>query len=52
MSKVHYGCTDKEIASRKFRRSLYISEDMKAGDILTVKNLRSVRPGLWQGRMA
>lgn len=27
------------------RRSLYIAEDMKAGDILTEKNLRSVRPG-------
>lgn len=27
------------------RRSLYLAEDMKAGDILTEKNLRSVRPG-------
>lgn len=27
------------------RRSLYIAEAMKAGDILTEKNLRSVRPG-------
>lgn len=27
------------------RRSLYIAEDMKVGDILTEKNLRSVRPG-------
>ena len=30
----------------KFRRSLYIAEDMKAGDVLTPKNLRSVRPGM------
>ncbi len=46
LGKVHYGCTDKEIASRKFRRSLYISQDMKQGDVLTIDNLRSVRPGL------
>ncbi|KFZ36546.1 N-acetylneuraminate synthase [Shewanella mangrovi] len=43
---VRYGCTAKELDSRKFRRSLYISQDLKAGDVLTVDNLRSVRPGL------
>jgi pseudaminic acid synthase len=43
---VHYGCTKKEIASRVHRRSLYIAQDMKAGDIFTETNLRSVRPGL------
>lgn len=43
---VHYGCTEKEIGSRIHRRSLYIAKDMKAGDIFTLENLRSVRPGL------
>ena len=28
------------------RRSLYIGEDMTAGEILTEKNLRRIRPGL------
>ncbi|HAT11552.1 MAG TPA: pseudaminic acid synthase, partial [Planctomycetes bacterium] len=28
-----------------FRRSLYIAQDMRAGDVLTPKNLRCVRPG-------
>ncbi|KKO48171.1 N-acetylneuraminate synthase [Arsukibacterium sp. MJ3] len=46
LGKVHYGCTDKEIASRVHRRSLYIAKDMQAGDIFTTDNLRSVRPGL------
>ena len=40
---VHYGLTSQE--STKFRRSLYIVEDMKAGDIITEKNMRSIRPG-------
>ncbi|WP_113907260.1 pseudaminic acid synthase [Aliidiomarina celeris] len=46
LGKVHYGCTEQEVASRKHRRSLYIAEDLKAGDVLTETNLRSVRPGL------
>lgn len=46
LGKVTYGGTEKEQASRKFRRSLYIAQDMQAGDIFTSKNLRSVRPGL------
>ncbi|KRS22781.1 N-acetylneuraminate synthase [Alishewanella sp. WH16-1] len=46
LGAVHYGCTEKEIASRVHRRSLYIAKDMEAGDIFTTENIRSVRPGL------
>ena len=46
MGKVTYGPTNEEKASLIYRRSLYIAEDMKNGDILTDKNLRIVRPGL------
>ena len=46
LGRVQYGPTEAEKASMKFRRSLYIAEDMKAGDVLTPKNLRSVRPGM------
>ncbi|OBA01908.1 pseudaminic acid synthase [Paenibacillus polymyxa] len=42
---ISYGATDAEKASLQFRRSLYISEDMQAGDILTEKNVRAIRPG-------
>lgn len=44
IGSVHYGLTSQE--STKFRRSLYIVEDMKAGDVITEKNMRSIRPGL------
>lgn len=46
LGQVNYGCTAKEIASRRHRRSLYIAADLVAGDVLTVHNLRAVRPGL------
>ena len=43
---VHYGPTEAEKPSLNNRRSLYIGEDMKAGDVFSTKNLRDVRPGL------
>ena len=46
LGKVAYGSTEAEKGSLTFRRSLYIAEDMKKGDVLTEKNLRIVRPGL------
>lgn len=42
---VRYGGTAAEANSRVFRRSLYIANDMHAGDELTRENLRAVRPG-------
>lgn len=45
MGKVDYELTDKKLKSREFSRSLYIAEDVKAGELLTEKNVRSVRPG-------
>jgi pseudaminic acid synthase len=43
---VKYGPTEAEKSSMKFRRSLYIAQDMKAGDVFTEDNLRIVRPGM------
>lgn len=42
---VSYGPTESEKGSLKFRRSLYIAEDMKSGDTFTKVNLRVIRPG-------
>ena len=42
---VDYTLTEKQQKGRDFCRSLYIVEDLKAGDIFTKKNIRSVRPG-------
>lgn len=46
LGEISYGVTEQEKKSLVFRRSLYIVEDMKKGEILTEKNLRSIRPGL------
>lgn len=45
IGQITYGGTSAEEGSRQFRRSLYIAQDVKAGDLLTAENLRAVRPG-------
>lgn len=45
LGKVNYQLTDKELKNREFSRSLFICEDVKEGNIITEKNVRSVRPG-------
>lgn len=42
---VFYPTDSSKIIGREFSRSLYVSENIKAGDIITIKNIRSVRPG-------
>lgn len=36
---------ESEYESRRLRRSLYITADVKKGDLITTENLRSIRPG-------
>lgn len=42
---VQYGATQAERKSLEFRRSLYVTQDLKAGDVLTTQNVRAIRPG-------
>jgi pseudaminic acid synthase len=44
LGKVDYEMTEKKKKSREFSRSLFVAEDMKKGDLITEKNVRSVRP--------
>jgi len=46
LGKVSYGSTEAEKKSMVFRRSLYVVQDLKAGDELTKDNVRAIRPGL------
>lgn len=45
IGKVDYSMNSKKKQSRQFSRSLYVSQDIKKGEIFTEQNIRSVRPG-------
>ena len=45
LGEVSYDLTEKMKKSREFSCSLFVIKDMKAGEIFTEKNIRSIRPG-------
>ena len=45
LGEVRYPTDPSKIKGRDFCRSLYVAEDIKAGDVITEQNVRSVRPG-------
>ena len=45
LGTVNYDLTEKTKKSREFSRSLFVVEDIKAGELLTEENVKSIRPG-------
>ena len=41
-----YDLTDKQVSGRRYSRSIYISKDVKKGELISKENIKIVRPGL------
>jgi sialic acid synthase SpsE len=46
LGQIQYGVQRAEEKSRLYKRSIYVAQDIKAGEPYTAENIRVVRPGL------
>jgi N-acetylneuraminate synthase len=44
LGHVQYAVSEREEASRRFRRSLFVVKDVRRSEIFTAENIRSIRP--------
>jgi N-acetylneuraminate synthase len=45
LGEVHFGTSAHEESTRVFRRSLFVVESVKQGELFSANNVRSIRPG-------
>lgn len=45
LGKIDYGLKSSELGNIKFRRSLYFTKSMRAGEVITKDSVKSIRPG-------
>lgn len=45
IGKISYELTKKQLSGKQFSRSLYITQNVKKGELITNHNIKSVRPG-------
>jgi N-acetylneuraminate synthase len=45
LGEIRYGATEAEEKGRLRRRSIYVTRDIAAGEVLTPENIRRIRPG-------
>lgn len=45
IGKVTYNLSDRQLKSKERSRSLYVVEDIKKGELITERNVKSIRPG-------
>lgn len=45
LGKISYGPSDRELESRRYRRSLFAVKDIRRGEVLSDQNIRCIRPG-------
>jgi pseudaminic acid synthase len=45
IGKVDYELTPKQLSGKVFSRSLYVVNDIEAGEVITAQHIKSIRPG-------